>query len=123
MGPGRRARRLAMACALGVSVLAAACGGDSDGDTEAAAPASDGLALAIKDFAFSPEPLEVPKGTVVTVTNEDDAAHTATADGGEFDTGNLGQGDSKEITLSEAGEFAYHCEIHDYMKGVIRVTA
>lgn len=81
------------------------------------------MTLTIKDFAFSPEPLKVPKGTVVKVTNEDDAAHTATADDGTaFDTGSLGQGDSKEITLSKVGEFPYHCSIHDYMKGVIQVT-
>lgn len=80
------------------------------------------MSLTIKDFAFAPQPLEVPKGTVVKVTNSDDAAHTATADKGTFDTGSLDKGQSKEITLSETGEIAFHCNIHDYMRGVIRVT-
>ena len=121
----RRARAGAVAAAIGLSLVAGACGGDSDGSTTAAAatPAGDGKSLTIKDFAFSPQPLEVPRGTVVKVTNDDDAAHTATADDRAFDTGTLAQGESKEITLSTAGDIAFHCNIHDYMKGVIRVTS
>ena len=121
---GRRARAGAVAAAIGLSLVAGACGGDSDTTTStaAAAPAGGGKSLTIKNFAFSPQPFEVPKGTVVRVTNNDDAAHTATADGGVFDTGSLAQGESKEITLSETGDIAFHCNIHDYMKGVIRVT-
>lgn len=125
MRPARRARRLVLGAALSLAVVAGACGGDSDtaGTATPAGPGGGGMTLTIKDFTFSPEPLKVPKGAVVKVTNEDDAAHTVTADDGRaFDTGSLGQGDSKEITLSEAGEFPYHCSIHDYMKGVIQVT-
>jgi plastocyanin len=111
-----------------MSVMAGACGSDSD--SEDTASAGDGAAatggakvLSIKDFTFKPEPLVVPKGTVIKVVNEDDAAHTATADDKSFDTGTLDKGASKEITLAEAGEIAYHCTIHDYMQGVIRVSA
>lgn len=103
-----------------MAALAGACGGDSDGP--AGAPASeDGAVLTIEDFAFSPDPLVVPVGTVVRVVNEDDAAHTATADDGSFDTGELAGGESGEITLSSPGETPYFCAIHDYMRGVIRV--
>ena len=110
--------------AIGLSVVAGACGGDSDPGADApTARAGTPKVLTIADFAFAPEPLVVPKGTVVKVVNEDDAPHTATADDGSFDTGELGQGDSKEITLADEGEFAYHCTIHDYMRGVIRVSA
>ena len=119
----------ALAVALGLTVLAGACGGDSDADSDAGgtAPAAmstgDPKTLTIKDFAVGPQPLVVPEGTVVTVTNEDDAAHTATAEDNSFDTGSLGRGDSKDITLSEEGEIDFVCSIHDYMNGVIRVTA
>lgn len=120
---GRRARAGALAAAIGLSLVAGACGGDSDSPPKAAAaPTGDGKSLTIKDFAFSPQPLEVPMGTVVRVTNDDDAAHTATAEDDSFDTGTLAKGESKEITLSKAGDIAYQCDIHDYMKGVIRVT-
>ena len=121
-----RRRTFILASAVGVSALVGACGGDSDPEaTTAATDAAQGggMVLTIKDFAFKPEPLVVPKGTKVKVVNEDDAAHTATADDKSFDTGTLGKGASKEITVSEAGELAYHCAIHDYMRGVIRVSA
>ncbi|HEX2701440.1 MAG TPA: cupredoxin domain-containing protein [Acidimicrobiales bacterium] len=127
-GTGRRARAAALAGILGLSVLAA-CGGDSDAGNDAGtagpAAASSGRTqtLTIKDFRFGPQPLEVSKGTVVTVMNEDDAAHTATADDHSFDTGELAEGESKEITLATEGDVAFHCHIHDYMTGVIRVTA
>jgi plastocyanin len=123
-GARRRGRTAVVVAALGLSVVAGACGGDSDTAADAAAT-GDGTpnVLTIADFAYAPEPLVVPKGTVVKVVNEDDAAHTATADDGSFDTGELGQGDSKEITLNDEGELAYHCTIHDYMRGVIRVSA
>jgi plastocyanin len=121
MRPASRVRAAALAGVLTVSFLAAGCGGD--GEEPAASAGSDAMTLTIKDFAFSPEPLRVPKGTVVRVVNEDDAAHTATADDTSFDTGDLAQGASKDITLSKEGDVTYHCTIHDYMKGVIRVTA
>ena len=117
--PGRTAARRAAAVAvLGLAVVAGACGSDSDADQGAAA---GGDVLTIENFSFSPEPLTVPVGTVVRVVNKDDAPHTATADDMSFDTGELGKGESGEITLSTAGEFAYQCDIHDYMRGVIRV--
>jgi plastocyanin len=117
-------RRALAAAALGLTLVAGACGSGSDGEPAAAGGPDSGTAgnvLTIRDFAFSPEPLRVPVGTVVKVVNEDDAPHTATADDKSFDTGSLGGNESREITLSTAGEVAYHCSIHDYMRGVIRV--
>ena len=127
----RRSRSVVLVGVLGLTVVAGACGGDSDTAAKPAAAATGGgtatamkggNAITIKNFAFSPQPIVVPKGTVVKVTNSDDAAHTATADKGAFDTGTLAPGASKEITLSTAGEIAFHCNIHDYMRGVIQVT-
>ena len=128
-----RRRALAVFVAIGLSAVAGACGSDSDSASDSSASANGAMSsagggmggnvLTIKDFAFSPEPLTVAKGTVIKVVNDDDAPHTATAKDDSFDTGELGKGESKEITLSEAGEIAYICDIHDYMKGVIRVTA
>ena len=135
LGPlhtGRLVRAL-LAGLAAASLLAGACGSDDDEDegTEAtattgttgttAAGGGEAKAITIKGFAFAPTPLVVPKGTEVTITNSDDATHTATADDGSFDTGELNKGDAKPVTLSEEGEIAYHCNIHDSMKGVIRV--
>ena len=60
-------------------------------------------------------------GARVTVSNQDSTAHTATADAGSFDTGNIDPGESKSVTLTKAGRFPYHCDIHPFMHGVIVV--
>jgi hypothetical protein len=59
----------------------------------------------------------------VTWTNGDGVGHTATADGGSFDTGTIGGGGSDSVTFSTAGTFAYHCTIHPAMTGTISVQA
>jgi plastocyanin len=79
-------------------------------------------AIVIKNFAFSPTPLRVKAGATVTVTNDDSATHTLTADKGAFDTGNLDGGKQMTITIDKAGTYAYHCEIHNYMTGVIEAS-
>ena len=120
--PARRRTALATAlAAVGLTLAAGACGGSSDGGDAAADGDGRPTVLTIEDFAFRPEPLVVPAGTVVRVVNQDDAAHTATADDGSFDTGELAKGGTAEVRLAEGGEVAYHCAIHDYMRGVIRV--
>ena len=113
----------------GVAVLAvlalAACGstGGSGSGTPASSPTSagGGSAVAIADFAFSPQTLTVPAGTTVTWTNNDGAPHTVTAtDGpstsaqttGAFNSGNLGQGQTFSFTFDKAGTYYYDCTIH-----------
>ncbi|MEJ7584330.1 MAG: cupredoxin family copper-binding protein [Acidimicrobiales bacterium] len=96
---------------------------DPGGTTTAGgdAPAGDG-AIVIKGFKFDPAEVTVKVGTKVTWTNEDSSTHTATADeGGTFDTEDLAQDDAGDFTFSEAGTFAYHCEIHKTMKGTVTV--
>ena len=58
----------------------------------------------------------------MTVTNDDGAAHTLTADDGKFDTGDLDGGKQATITIDEPGTYAYHCDIHNYMTGVIEAS-
>ncbi|MEA2525033.1 MAG: hypothetical protein QOF73_2260 [Thermomicrobiales bacterium] len=84
--------------------------------------AAGGEAVEIQDFQFAPDVLEIPVGTTVTWTNAGEAPHTATADGGAFDSGTIDPGGSFSFTFDEAGEFAYHCEIHPRMKATIIVT-
>ena len=79
-------------------------------------------AVTIDNFKFAPATLDVKSGGVVTVTNADSTAHTATADGGAFDTGDIDPGASKTITLGEAGRVTYHCQIHPFMKATIVVS-
>lgn len=101
-----------------------ACGGDApsaggDGST-AAAPGSD--TIVIKDFAFTPSQLTVAPGTTITVTNEDSAAHTVTADDGSFDSGNIDAGQTGKITApSTPGSYPLTCTIHPFMTGTLIV--
>lgn len=112
--PVRRWRILAPpALALAAIVIVGA------GSVALAADAS----VAIAGFAFSPNTVTVNVGDTVTWTNNDGASHTATADGGSFDTGNLANGASGAETFSTAGTFPYHCSIHPNMTGTVVVQA
>ena len=112
--------------ALATVVLVSACGGSSNNETPTTQPskpasaASD--AVTIQNFKFGPATLTVKPGAKVTVTNSDSTTHTATANGGAFDTGDLDPGSSKTITLAKAGTYAYHCQIHPFMKATIVVS-
>ena len=79
--------------------------------------------VSIAGFAFSPATVTVSVGDSVTWTNNDGATHTATADGGSFDTGNIAAGGSDSVTFNTAGSFDYHCTIHSQMTGTVVVQA
>ena len=79
-------------------------------------------AITIKNFAFSPTPLRVKAGATISITNADGAKHTVTADKGEFDTGNVEGGSHATITVAASGKYTFHCDIHNYMTGVIEAT-
>jgi plastocyanin len=87
------------------------------------ASAQGTAAVTIANFAFDPPTLDIETGTTVTWTNQDSATHTATGTGGEFDTGNLDQGQSGSVTFDNEGTFNYICSIHPNMTGVINVSA
>ena len=80
-----------------------------------------GDAVEIVDFEFGPEEITVQAGTTITFTNEDSAAHTATADDSSFDTEELGKGDSAEETFDDPGTYEYYCRFHVFMKGSVVV--
>lgn len=77
----------------------------------------------IAGFAFSPQSVTVNVGDTVTWSNADARSHTATADGGTFDTGTIGRNGSKSVTFDTAGTFPYHCRIHPSMTATILVQA
>ena len=133
---GARAVRVRglLASALVVAALAlTSCGaGSSSGSdsqtspttTAVAAGTATGGAVKIADFAFHPGQLDVKVGDAVTFTNRDSTTHTATADKGDpkaFDTGKINGDGTAKVTFDQAGEYSYHCSIHEYMKGTIRV--
>jgi plastocyanin len=80
---------------------------------------------------FDPPELTVAAGTTLLVANVGGKPHTLTADDGSFDTGIVDPGaeggrfagSNASVTLSKAGTFKFHCEIHPAaMKGVVTVT-
>lgn len=84
--------------------------------------AADG-SVAMAGFAFDPATTTVLVGDTVTWRNEDSAPHTATADDGSFDTGNVASGADASVTFDTAGTFAYTCTIHPSMRGTVVVGA
>jgi len=79
--------------------------------------------VAIANFAFDPSTVTIQVGNVVTWTNQDSVAHTATASDGSFDTGQLANGAFETVTFNTAGTFPYICSIHPQMTGTIVVEA
>ncbi|HSL77036.1 MAG TPA: cupredoxin family copper-binding protein [Candidatus Limnocylindrales bacterium] len=76
--------------------------------------------VAISGFSFSPRTVTVKVGDSVTWTNSDAQTHTATS-GSAWNTGDIGNGESKSITMDRAGTFDYICAIHPTMTGTVVV--
>ena len=135
-----------------ISVLAlaggalAGCGGDDNGGggggygggtstpatSATAATSTPGTAatagpvpISLKDIAFHPQNVAVHEGQAVRWTNDDDVAHTVTAQSGAtFDSGTLKPGIKAfyETTMRNAGTVTYHCTIHPNMTWRIRIV-
>jgi plastocyanin len=115
---------------LAGALLLSACGGGSGGKAStsgttggsSATSGTSGTHVTISNFMFSPMDLSVAPGATVSVTNKDSATHTLTATGGQFNTGNITQNQTKTFTApTKAGTYHYICNIHQYMMGTITV--
>jgi plastocyanin len=91
----------------------------------AAAPATSkpGTVVHIRDDAFTPATITVRAGDTVTFVNDDDDAHTATADDASWDSEGLNQGEKWTHTFAKPGTIAYHCTVHPMMHGIVIVKA
>jgi plastocyanin len=75
-------------------------------------------------YHFQPRDITIGVGQRVTWTNDSDAPHTVTSDGsGPMDGSVPNEGDTYQATFDTVGDFAYHCEVHDYMHGTVHVAA
>ena len=124
----RRCRGGALVLVLAGALLLAACsssggsGSGSSGSGASAGAATTTRSVTISNFMFSPMTASVAPGSTVSVTNKDSVTHTLTATGGQFDTGDIGPGQTKTFTApSKAGTYSYICNIHQYMQGTIVV--
>ena len=87
---------------------------------------TDGGAVSIVDFAFSPAVITVTAGTVVTWTNLGSYAHTTTSDVGSldpWDSGSLSTNGTFTRTFNTPGTYGYHCTIHPTMQGTVVVLS
>ena len=72
---------------------------------------------------YSPATVQVLAGDRVHWMNHDSRPHTATADGGAFDTGSIAAHGEASVTFPVVGSFAYTCRIHPFMHGTVDVVA
>jgi plastocyanin len=80
--------------------------------------------VSIDAFAFAPADVSVAVGATVAWTNfQGGVKHTATSLDGVWDSGVLSTNDSFGFAFSQAGDFAYQCDIHPSMHGIIHVVA
>jgi plastocyanin len=89
----------------------------------AAAPSTGTAVVHIRDDAFVPASLTVKAGDKVTFVNDDDDAHTATADDAAWDSEGLNQGQKWTHAFMKTGKITYHCTVHPMMHGTIVVSA
>lgn len=84
----------------------------------APAGAATDVTVAIKDFAYAPEPVAASVGDVITWTNEDSAPHSATLEDDSCGTPTLARGSSGSLVFGAAGTYTYKCIVHPgQMKG------
>jgi plastocyanin len=81
------------------------------------------LTVHVKDFKYAPTPTTIHVGDRVTFVNDDDEAHTVTADDKSFDSEGLDSGATWQHMFTKPGTFHYFCELHPYMKATIVVLA
>jgi len=117
------------------ALAAAGCGGGSSSNADdgygapvkakatavAKAPAAT-TTVKISQSSFQPQVIDAHVGDTITFVNQDEIAHTATAQDGTFDSKTLNQGQSFSFTPAKAGKIAYVCQFHPGMTGTIDVT-
>ena len=123
-GPPSTAPSTAASAPAASAPAASAPAGSAAGAACAVAP-SGGTAtvsVAIKDFKFSPDPIQAKVGDVIGWTNNDTIQHTATLDDNSCSTDPLAGGAIGMLTFSAPGTYPYHCKIHPtQMMGTIVV--
>ena len=112
-----------------LSLVVAACGGDDDGGgttattgtTGETAGGGGGASITIADFAFDPDTITVSGPTEVTITNDDSAPHTFTADDDSFNV-QIAPGATETVTVDVSQTTGFHCTIHPEMTGTVEVA-
>ena len=77
----------------------------------------------ISNYRYMPQSIEVPAGTTITWTNEDDVSHTVTATDRSWNSGVIRPGATWSRTFTAPGTYEYFCTPHPQMKGTVIVRA
>ena len=94
----------------------------ADAAPDAETPAAAEVPVDIRNFAYSPDVIEIAAGDTVTWTNQDQVPHTATGEDRDvLQSGTIAPGASFSQVFPETGEFGYFCEFHPNMSGTIVV--
>ncbi|MGD9734190.1 MAG: cupredoxin domain-containing protein [Solirubrobacterales bacterium] len=117
----RRRLTLAFVATVAVASLAGLRAAAGQSATDQSATASRAASERIANFSFRPTPLTVAAGTRIVFSNQDGTSHTATQNGGGFDTGRIRPGRSAAVTFKRPGTYLFHCSIHPFMRGKIVV--
>jgi plastocyanin len=75
----------------------------------------------MKQLVFTPRRIEIAAGTTVSWRNDDPLPHTVTADDGRWTSGIIDPGATWRRRFDRPGTYAFHCDPHPFMKGVIVV--
>jgi plastocyanin len=75
----------------------------------------------MRALMYAPERLEVAAGKTIEWKNDDQVAHTLTADHGSWDSGMIEPGATWRHTFTSPGSNPFHCAPHPFMKGVVIV--
>ncbi len=78
--------------------------------------------IEIAQVAYRTRELRIPPGTTVRWVNRDPVGHTVTGDDGAWGSALIGPGEVFERRFDEAGEYAYHCIPHPFMKALVIVA-
>jgi plastocyanin len=121
-----------------LALLAPSCGGSSSTPTAPANPTTTtttvppatgtaDLVISILGdqggMSFSPATATLRVGQTVAWRNNDTDVHTATDNGGRFNTGTVTRGaTSAPIAMTAAGAFPYHCSFHPGMVATLTVN-
>jgi plastocyanin len=135
----RPTRVLTASLAFAALAGLAACGDDTDASspdtTEAAADTGgeatadcttpgETVTVAIPEFTFDPDPVEVTACDEVVWSNTHSQAHTSTGNGDQaWSTGNIQpDGSSDPVPFDTPGSYPYTCALHPFMKGTVEVS-
>jgi len=126
------------ATSVGAPGAAVSGAGSSSPSASTSNVAASGPSLTIPQGAsvqgnpsYQPATLTVKKGDTIQVQNKDTTPHTVTSGktledpnkGKDFDTSIISPSASAQISTAnlKAGEFPFHCDVHPYMTGTLKV--